>query len=157
MRTKSTENHAYDPHVLIELVPDDPADYHCGAQTITVADFTPHGSERAGRRQGAGRREEVDPDGARRVEERQLHGVRGRGDPGAHHVVHRGQGGRDRQEPGGGLRRPDDAAALAGRTGLDEINRTQAISDWQRGYSLDRGAQKTDGAPLQQGTHAGGC
>ena len=116
MRTKSTENHAYDPHVLIELVPDDPADYHCGAQTITVADFTPHGSERGGRRQGAGRREEVDPDGARRVEERQLHGVRGRGDPGSHHVVHRGQGGRDRQEPGGGLRRPDDAAALAGRT-----------------------------------------
>ena len=46
--------------------------------------------------------------------------------------------------------------SLAGR-GLDEINRTQAISDWQRGYSLDRGAQKTNGAPLQQGTHGGGC
>ena len=46
--------------------------------------------------------------------------------------------------------------SLAGR-GLDEINRTQAISDWQRGYSLDRGAQKTNGAPLQQGTYGGGC
>ena len=40
--------------------------------------------------------------------------------------------------------------SLAGR-GLDEVNRTQAISDWQRGYSLDRGAQKTNGAAAAAG------
>ena len=157
MRTKSTETHAYDPHVLIELVPDAPADYHCGAQTITVADFTPHGSNvQVGARALAGAKE-----WSRTVRDAWTNGsstafgvevtkrhiswfIEGR-------VVATVKSRAAVSDVPMTLR-----LSLAGR-GLDEVNRTQAISDWQRGYSLDRGAQKTNGAPLQQGTHAGGC
>ncbi len=157
MRTKSTENHAYDPHVLIELVPDDPADYHCGAQTITVADFTPHGSDvEVGAKALAGAKKWT-----RTVRDAWKNGsstafgvevtrghitwfIEGR-------VVATVKSQAAVSDVPMTLR-----LSLAGR-GLDEINRTQAISDWQRGYSLERGAQKTNGAPMQQGTHAGGC
>ena len=40
--------------------------------------------------------------------------------------------------------------SLAGR-GLDEVNRTQAISDWQRGYSLERGRPEDQRRPAAAG------
>ena len=39
--------------------------------------------------------------------------------------------------------------------GEQEMNRTQAISDWQRGFSLDRGRLTTNGHALRVGTHTG--
>ena len=41
--------------------------------------------------------------------------------------------------------------------GQEEMNRTMAISDWQRGWSLDRGRQDARGHALRAGTHSGGC
>jgi hypothetical protein len=38
-----------------------------------------------------------------------------------------------------------------------EMNRTQAIFDWQRGYSLQSGRSVTSGHALRRGTHSGGC
>ena len=44
LRMKAAENNPRDYRVLAELIPDDPADYHCGAQNITIAEVTAHGS-----------------------------------------------------------------------------------------------------------------
>ena len=44
LRMKAAENNRQDYRVLAELIPDNPADYHCGAQNITIAEVTPHGS-----------------------------------------------------------------------------------------------------------------
>ena len=41
--------------------------------------------------------------------------------------------------------------------GQQEMNRTKAISDWQRGFSLKRGRLATRGHALRAGNHAGGC
>ena len=39
--------------------------------------------------------------------------------------------------------------------GQQEMNRTQAIFDWQRGFSLERGRLTTSGHALRVGTHTG--
>jgi hypothetical protein len=41
--------------------------------------------------------------------------------------------------------------------GPQEMNRTQAISDWQRGFALDRGRTVTSGKAPQRGSYTGGC
>ena len=45
LRIKSDESNARDYRVLVELVPDQPADEDCGARTITVAEVAPHGNQ----------------------------------------------------------------------------------------------------------------
>jgi hypothetical protein len=46
--------------------------------------------------------------------------------------------------------------SLVGK-GQQEMNRTQAISDWQRGFSLDRGRTVTSGKAPKRGSYTGGC
>jgi hypothetical protein len=41
--------------------------------------------------------------------------------------------------------------------GEREMNRTQVISDWQRGYSIDRGRQVTSGQAPRRSSYSGGC
>jgi hypothetical protein len=41
--------------------------------------------------------------------------------------------------------------------GNREMNTINFISDWQRGFSLDRGRRVASGPALKRGTHGGGC
>ena len=41
--------------------------------------------------------------------------------------------------------------------GNREMNTINFISDWQRGFSLDRGRRVASGPALKRGTHSGGC
>jgi hypothetical protein len=157
LRLKSPERNASDYHVRLELVPSRAADYHCGGQNITVADLTPHGSTvtvgakafRAGR-QWTSR----SPIGS-------LLG------PSATFSVEVTRGHISWFLNGRVVATVRDRAAvsdvpmtlrfsLVGK-GQQEMNRTQAISDWQRGFSLDRGRTVTSGKAPQRGSYTGGC
>ena len=41
--------------------------------------------------------------------------------------------------------------------GDKEMNHTQILSDWERGWSLDRGKQVTRGASLKRGSYDATC
>ena len=156
LRSKSTETHARDPRVRVELVPDNPADYHCGGQNITVAQLTPHGSNVT-----VGARALSGSDWTRTVRDAWQNGgsVAFAVEVTQRHITWFVEG--------RVVATLENRAALSGVPltlrlsmgghGLEEINRTQVISDWQRGYSLERGDQKSNGAPLTKGTYAGGC
>lgn len=157
LRLKSPETNAQDYHVRIELVPDRPADYHCGGQTITVADLTPHGSSvrvgarafRAGRQWSA------------RAPLGSLLG------PSATFSVEVARGHISWFVNGRVIATVRNRAAvsdvpmtlrlsLVGQ-GQEEMNRTQMISDWQRGFSMDRGRKVTSGKAPQGSRYTGGC
>jgi hypothetical protein len=157
LRLKSPENNARDYRVRVELVPDRPRDYHCGAQNITVAEVAAHGSSvrvgakaRKGARQWTYRRPLgtlIGPSAAFAVEVTKGHiswFVNGR-------VIATVRSRAAVSDVPMTLR-----LSLVG-DGQREMNRTQAISDWQRGFSLERGRTVATGHALRRGTHAGGC
>ena len=154
LRTKSTETGEVDPRVLVELVPDAAGSYGCGNRNITVAEFVPHGSAvKIGAKNGGSRWDRTVRDawtnGASKafaVEVTRSHiswFIEGR-------IV-----GTVRNESAISDVPLTLRLSLAGQ-GQAAVNRTQAISDWQRAYSLERGAQKTNGATLAQ-SNLGGC
>ncbi len=157
LRLKSPENNRQDYRVRVELVPDRTGDYHCGAQNITVADVAAHGSSVSvgakalrGARQWTYRRPLASlngPSAAFAVEVARGHiswFVNGR-------VIATVRSRAAVSDVPMTLR-----LSLVG-DGQNEMNRTKAISDWQRGYSLRTGRSVTSGHALRRGTHAGGC
>ncbi|MFL6002207.1 MAG: hypothetical protein ACJ72P_05310 [Nocardioides sp.] len=157
LRLKSPERNRSDYHVRFELVPSRAADYHCGGQNITVADLTPHGSTlTVGAKSFRGNRQWTAhaPIGS-------LLG------PSATFSVEVARGHISWFLNGRVIATVRDQAAvsdvpmtlrfsLVGK-GQQEMNRTQAISDWQRGFSLDRGRTVMSGKALQRGSYSGGC
>lgn len=157
LRLKSPEQNTSDYHVKLELVPALAADYHCGGQNITVADLTPHGSTVAvGARSFRANRQWTSrsPIGS-------LLG------PSATFSVEVARGHISWFLNGRVIATVRDQAAVSDvpmtlrfslvGNGQQEMNRTQAISDWQRGFSLDRGRMVTSGKALQRGSYRGGC
>ena len=156
LRSKSTETHARDPRVRVELVPDDHTQFHCGAQNITVAEVRPHGSDvEVGARSLSG------SDWTRTIRDAWQNGasVAFAVEVTRSHITWFVEGRvvatLENQEALSGV--PMTLRLSMGGDGLEEINRTQVISDWQRGYSLERGDPMSNGAPLTRGTYAGGC
>jgi len=157
LRLKSPETNARDYHVRLELVPAQAADYHCGGQNITVADLTPHGSTvtvgaRAFRQ-------------AKQWTSRSpLGSLIG---PSATFSVELARGHISWFVNGRVVATLRDQAAVSDvpmtlrlslvGEGQREMNRTQVISDWQRGYSIDRGQTVTSGQAPRRGSYTGGC
>ena len=147
-----------DYRVRIELIPENPSDYHCGAQNITVADLAPHGrSVKVGVKTRSNNRQWTRSkrigsllDGglaAFAVEVSKKHiswFVNGR-------VIGTVRGRSAVSDVPLTLR-----FSLVGK-GTQEMNRAQSISDWQRGFSLGPGRLVTSGSSLKRGTHGGGC
>lgn len=156
LRMKSTETNARDYQAKVELVPDSARDYHCGAQNITVADVTAHGSSMTfgAKARSGGQWSRTVPIGS----------INGTAlafavEVSKSHISWFKDG-----ELVGTVRSPAAVSdvpmtlrlSLVG-DGQNEMNRTQAISDWMRGFSLDRGTLTTDGPTLHRGTFNGGC
>jgi hypothetical protein len=157
IRLKSPENNAQDYRVRVELVPDRPGDYHCGAQNITVADVAAHGAKVTvgakalkGARQWTYRKRIgtlMGPSVNFAVEVTKRHitwFVNGR----AIATVRSAAAVSDV---------PMTMRLLLVGDGQREMNRTQAIFDWVRGFSLERGRPIANGHALRRGTHGGGC
>lgn len=155
LRMKSTETSHHDLRALIELVPEDAAP-GCRATGITIAEASPHSRGIA-------------------IGVRNANGSEwGRTEPGVsvngtshavgvevtnRHITWFLEG-----EPIGTVRSraaiPDVPltlrVSLQGR-GQQQVNRTQAIFDWMRGYSLDRGDRVSRGPVLARGDHGLAC
>lgn len=157
LRLESTETDARDYLVRVELVPDRAADYHCGAQNITVAEVTAHGNTlRVGAKSLAGHRE----------------WTLSRSGLGFNHTNHTVgvEVGKDHIS---WFLDSVVVATLKNRSALPtvpmtiryslvgdgerEMNRTQTMVDWMRGFRLDRGEQSRRGPGLTPGTYEGGC
>jgi hypothetical protein len=157
LRLKSPERNASDYHVKLELVPALAADYHCGGQNITVADLRPHGSTlTVGAKAFRANREWTS-----RAPIGSLLG------PSATFSVELARGHISWFLNGRVIATLRDQAAVSDvpmtlrfslvGNGPQEMNRTQAISDWQRGFALDRGRTVTSGKAPQRGSYTGGC
>ena len=155
LRTKSTERDDADARVLIELVPDRPEDYACGARNITIADVSPHGST-----VDIGVRNTAGTQWRRTVRDVRTNGVSHAFavEVGRRHITWFREG-----RPMGTVKAraavPDVPMTLRLSVGdvVDgdpELNRTQAIFDWMRGYGLDRGRQFRGAAALARSTYA---
>ena len=158
LRMKSAENNAQDYRVRAELVPDNPADYRCGAQNITIAEVTAHGSRVVvGARAVAGSRQWTYAKGLTTI----------RSGGAVAFAVEVARSHISWFVNGRVIATVRDAAAVSDvpmtmrlslvGNGQEEMNRTMAISDWQRGWTLDRGKQDIRGHALTRGTHSIVC
>jgi hypothetical protein len=157
LRLKSPERNTRDYHVRLELIPARADDYHCGGQNITVADLTPHGSTVT---VGA----KAFPAGRKWTSRSPIGSLLG---PSATFSVEVARGHISWFLNGRVIATVRDQRAVSDvpmtlRFSMvgnkqNEMNRTQAISDWQRGFSLERGRQVTSGKAPRRGTYAGGC
>lgn len=157
MRSSSSETRTRDFGIVMELVPEDPSDEHCGAQTITVADVAVHSDVlRLGATSLGGSRWDGTVDGVRR----------GREDPHNFAV----EVARDHITwfyDGTVLATVDDPDAVSGVAltprltlrgrGQKEMNRTRAIYDWQRAWPLAGGQQARGGRALAETPFTPGC
>ena len=157
MRLKSSETAARDYDAIIELVPHAASEYRCGAQNITVARVPVHGSTlTVGARAVAGAREWT---GTRGIDMADGAAVAFAVEVTKRHISWFVNGqviATVRSEAAVSDLPMTLRLRLAG-DGHSEMNKTQFISDWQRGFSLDHGQTVTSGTALQRGTHAGGC
>jgi len=155
MRLVRTETGAQNYRARIELVPELASDYHCGAQNILVADVPVYGSTvgigvktRAGRQWSASKAITIGQGAtnfAVEVSPRHISWfVNGR-------VVGTVMSQTAVSDVPMTLR-----LSLVG-SGQHEMNHTQFHSDWQRGYSLMRGALTTSGTRLRSASYGGGC
>lgn len=155
MRLKQFEQNAANYRAIIELIPARKRDYHCGAQNITVAEIR-------------ATRPEIRIGAKTLRRDRQWSATRSFPNQDLQHAiaveVTRGHiswfvDGRVI----GTVR--SRAAARVPRTlrlrlvgeGDREMNTINFISDWQRGFSLDRGRRVASGASLKRSKHGGGC
>lgn len=156
LRLKSNESGGRDYHARVELVPNAARDYHCGAQNITVADVPVNGSTvGVGAKALAGNRQWTYTEGvdvgtsavavAVEVSKRHISWFLGG------RVIATVRSRAAVSDVPMTLR-----LSLVG-DGEHEMNKTQFISDWQRGYSLDRGKRTFSGQGLKRSTHSGGC
>ena len=157
MRVKSLENNARDYKARIELVPDLASDYHCGAQNITVAEVTAHGSTaRFGVKARAKSREWTYSKRVGNIDDRPIAFAV---EVTKSHITWFMEGDVVATVKS---RAAVSDVPLALRLSLEgdgqrEMNRTQFISDWNRGFTLERGRQVASGRALKLGKHGGGC
>jgi hypothetical protein len=155
MRLKRLETGAGNYTAKIELVPDRPEDYKCGARNITVAGVKV-GSSRVrigaknGQRQWQGTRKIASPEG--KAVAFAVEVTRG-------HITWFYNG--------------DTIGTVRSRAAVSdvpltmrlslvgdqnrEMNKTFFISDWQRGFDLKRGRSVTGGGSLKRSEFTGGC
>lgn len=157
MRLKLNERNARNYRAVIELVPARRAAYHCGAQNITVADVRLNGSTvTVGAKALRGDR--------RWTRSTRLSAPQSSANSFAVEVAK----GHISWFMGGKVIATLKSKAAVSDVpmtlrmslvgdGRSEMNKTQFISDWQRGYSIDRGRQVLGGPGLKRGTHNGGC
>ena len=156
VRPRSLENDARDYLVRVELVPESPSDYDCGAHTITLGEMTAHGSSilfgaNAGDRRWRLRKSvgsqtnNISYNLAVEVSRRHITWFLD-GKPVA--TVESRKAVSDLPMT---LR-----LSLVG-DGDREMNHTDILSDWQRGFSLRPGARTTSGARMEAGAFDGRC
>lgn len=156
MRLKSSEAGDRDYHARIELVPSAASDYRCGAQNITVADVPVGGSTvSVGAKALAGNTQWTY---TKRVDV---------GESAAAFAVEVSRSHISWFMNGRVMATVRSRAAVSDvpmtlrlslvGDGQQEMNKTQFISDWQRGFSMDRGNPTLGGQGLKRGTHSGGC
>lgn len=147
LRLKSDENNDRDYLTVVELVPERAADYACGARNITLAAMTPHGNSfsfgaKAGKTQWKGTKSGVSINNTPQnfaVEVTQKH------------VTWFFQG-----KPVGTVKSRAASSdvpmtlrlSMEGGPDEQEMNHTELISDWQRSWTLKRGAKVTNGKSL---------
>ncbi len=156
VRPRSEETGAHDYVVRAELVPEDPAKYDCGSHNITLGEMTAHGNSivvgvNAGDRQWTHRTHV--PGGTNNVHYALAVELTRK------HITWFIDG-----KPVATL---ENAQAISGLPmtlrlsmvgkGQQEMNDTDVLADWQRGFSLLRGKQVTSGARLDAGKYDGGC
>lgn len=157
LRMKAFENDARDYSALVELVPDRAQDYHCGGQNITVAEVSAHGSSvKVGAKALKGARQWTRSKRIGRVQ-----------DTSYSFAVEVSRRHISWFVDGQVIATVRSRAAVSDvpltlrlrlqGDGQQEMNRTQMISDWERGFGLGRGRQVTSGHALKRGTHDGGC
>ena len=153
LRLKSHETNARDYRTLVELVPERESDYACGARNITVADMRPRGSTI---KFGANSRS------------KQWNGSKSTG----------GSINNQSQVLAVEVTRRHVSWFLSGKVigtvrnravssdvpmtlrfsmvgaGEQEMNATQLISDWQRGFTLSRGKQVRSGKALKRSSYS---
>jgi hypothetical protein len=158
LRMKAAENNTQDYRVRAELIPDDPADYRCGANNITIAEVTAHGSRvvvgaksmQADRQWTYAKPLTTLKHGgsaAFAVEVTKKHiswFLNGR-------VIASVKSRTAVSDVPMTMR-----LSMVGN-GQDEMNRTMAISDWQRGWPLGHGRQDAHGHALSSSALSGGC
>ena len=156
VRPRSDETVARDYLVRVELVPEDAADYDCGAHTITLGELTAHGSSvlvgvNAGDRQWTYRK-----------------GLGGTTNNVSHNLaVEVAEDHITWFLDGRPIATVDSAKAVSDLPmtlrlsmvgdGEREMNDTDILSDWQRGFSLLRGKQVTSGHAMESGPYDPSC
>jgi len=156
LRTKSTERDDADARVRVELVPDRASDYACGARNITIAEVLPHESSvLIGARNSAGKEWTRTVPNIRTKDVSAAFAV----EVGKKHITWFREG-----RPIGTVQNPAAVPEVPMTLRLSlvgpedrEMDRTQAIFDWMRGYPLGEGRQVKSGNALKPGTHGFGC
>ena len=156
MRARSDETDNRDYLVRAELVPAAAGDYDCGAHNITLGEVTAHGNTIVGGVNAGDRRWTY-----RRTVSGGLNNVSFNAavEVGKKHITWFING-----KPVGTVRSAEAVSdlpmtlrvSLVG-DGQREMNDTDILSDWQRGFSLLRGTQVTDGPRMDAGSYDAGC
>jgi hypothetical protein len=156
VRPRSEETGAHDYVVRAELVPADAGDYDCGAHNITVGELTAHGNSilvgvNAGDRRWTyreavtGGTNDVSFNVAAEVTKEHITWFLD-GKPIA--TVNSAKAVSDL---------PMTLRLSMVGTGQQEMNDTDVLSDWQRGFSLLRGKQVTNGHQMEAGSYNAAC
>ena len=156
VRARSEETSTQDYVVRAELVPADPADYDCGAHNITLGELTAHGSTIVG---GVNA-------GDRQWTYRKALGGRAN----SVHYALAAEVAKDHitlfvdGKPVGTVGSAKAVSDLPMTLrlsmvgdGQEEMNDTDILSDWQRGFSLLRGQQVTNGPEMESGSYDAAC
>ncbi len=157
LRSWSREGSAQDYRVKIELVPDRAADYRCGAQNITVADYGIHTpAVKVGA--NAVRKSKSWTYTKKKV---------ALADVSHNYAVEVARDHITWFLDGKPIATVKDRAAISGvpltlRVSLQgdgdkEMNRTRAMFDWMRAWSIDTGRRVTSGSRMNAGTHNATC
>ncbi len=156
VRPRSEESNAEDYLVRAELVPADADDYDCGAHNITLGELSAHGKSIALGVNAGNRRWSYRQPVSGSMNDTSFNLA---AEVAKNHITWFVNG------------RPvatvDNAQAVPGvpmtlrlsmvGDGEREMNDTDVLSDWQRGFSLLRGKQVTSGHQLESGTYDAGC
>lgn len=157
LRSWSRESSAEDYHVKIELVPDRAADYRCGAQNITVADYAIHTP--------------AVRFGVNTLSNRRWFSSKGKvalADVSHNFAVEVAKDHITWYLDGAPIGTVKSRAAvsdvpltlrlsLQGKGTTTEMNRTRSIYDWMRAWPIDTGRRVTNGPRMRTDTNAPSC
>lgn len=153
LRLKSDEKNARDYRTVVELVPEKASDYACGARNVAIAEMLPHSPTvkfgvNAMNKQWNGSKSVGDEVNNRslvfavEVTKRHISWFY------AGKVIGTVKSRAASSDVPMTLRLSMEGA------GDTEMNHTELISDWQRGFTLARGAQKTNGKALKRSSYS---